>query len=335
MNCRVFAFLPVIAALLSPAAAQERVTIGTTRAVASGALFIAAARGYFKDEGLDVDMTAYQDAQSVAEALAGGATDLGLAEFTTTAFKLAAQGSIKAIAAQVREQRDFEGNELVASNGAWGSGLRRMEDVAGRTVAITQLGSIFHYQFGQIARIKRFDLKGVALKAMQSLDGVAQAVGTSQVDAAILPPQYARELLVAGQVKLIGWYSEVDEQQLGALFASSKTLATRRATVEKFLRAYRRGAADYTAALARRDRYGKRAADAKAHEAAGTIARYVYPGYALDRVTITVETAAYYMDPQAKLDTTDLARQMEWYKAQGLIDPSTELYMLIDTGFVN
>ena len=167
-----------------------------------------------------------------------------------------------------------------------------------------------------------------------TVDGVMQAVGTSQVDAAILPPQYARELLLAGQIKLIGWYSEVDEQQLGALFASSQMLATRRATVEKFLRAYRRGAADYTAALMRRDRFGKRVSDAKSREVAGTIARYVYPGIALDRITITVETAAYYMDPQAKLDVADLARQMEWYKTQGLIDPSIEFYMIVDTGFV-
>ena len=76
---------------------------------------------------------------------------------------------------------------------------------------------------------------------------------------------------MSSQGKLVGWYSEIDEQQLGALFAAAKVLETRRATVEKFLRAYARGAADYAAALTRRDRYGKRVSDAKSQGAAAMI----------------------------------------------------------------
>ena len=61
---------------------------------------------------------------------------------------------------------------------------------------------------------------------MQTLDAVARAVGTNQVDAAIMPAPYARELLAANQAKLVGWYSELDEQQFGALFVSTKMIAT-------------------------------------------------------------------------------------------------------------
>jgi len=42
-----------------------------------------------------------------------------------------------------------------------------------------------------------------------------------------MPSLYARELLMANQVKFLGWYSELDEQQLGALFVSKKMLETR------------------------------------------------------------------------------------------------------------
>lgn len=56
-----------------------------------------------------------------------------------------------------------------------------------------------------------------------------------------MPASYARELLASNQAKLVGWYSELDEIQFGALFASSKMIATRRAAIEKFVRAYRRG----------------------------------------------------------------------------------------------
>lgn len=334
MILRLVCCFSIVTALMMPAAAQERVTVGTLRAISSGALFVAAAQGYFKAEGLDVEMTAYASEQAVAEALAADATDFGLAAFTPTAFNLAGQGMIKAIAAQVREKHDYEGNAIVVSNGAYASGLRRVDELAGATFAISQFGSAYHYQLGQTARAKRFDLAGITLKAQQSLDATARAVGSGQVDAAILPVQYVRELLVTNQARLIGWYSEVDEQQLGALFASRKMLETRRATVEKFLSAYRHGAADYASALLRRDRQTKRISDAQSQAVAATIARYVYPSLPLATAAATVEAGAYFMEPQARLDLADVARQVEWYKAQGLIDASVDARTIVDSSLV-
>ena len=327
---RLLAALPLIAVLISPAAGQQRVTVGTQRLATSGALFIAATNGYFKAEGLDVEMTAYTSPQLVVEALAGGSTDFAVAAFTGAAFNLAGKGAIKAIAAQVREKRDYDGNELIASNAAYARGLRKPADLADRSFAVGELGSPYHYQLGQTARMKRFDLASVLLKPGSSLDVMARQVATGEADATILPGQYARELLTANQAKLIAWVSEIDEPQLGALFTSAKTLE-KRETVEKFLRAYRRGAADYTAALMRHDKYGKRVTDAKSKVAAAAIARYVYPGRSSGAVT--VEASVYYMDPQARLDSADLERQIEWYKSQSLIDSSVTVRNVMDLSF--
>jgi NitT/TauT family transport system substrate-binding protein len=331
MILRLFAVFPLIAVLFTSASAQERVTVGTQRLATSGALFLAAANGYFKAEGLDVEMTAYTSPQLVVEALAGGATDLAVAAFSGAAFNLAGKGAIKAIAAGVREKRDYDGNEIVASNSAYSRGLQKPGDLADKSFAIGELGSPSHYQLGQIARIKKFELASVTLKPMSSLDAMALAVASGAVDAAILPGQYARELLTANQGKLVAWLSEIDEPQLGAVFASAKTIGSKRDTVEKFLRAYRRGAADYTAALMRNDKYSKRILDAKSTAAAAAIAHYVYPSRS-DGAAI-VEAGVYYMDPQARLDAADLERQVEWYKSQSLIDSSVVLRNVMDLSF--
>ena len=329
----VLAPLLLLVVLIVPAAAaEERVTIGTMRQISNGALFLAAAKDYFKAEGLEVDMTAYASESDVADALAAGATDLGLAAFTPAAFNHAGRGTIKAIAAQVREKRDYEGNELIASTTAYANGLRSFEGLANRVVAIDKLGSPFHYQLGQIARIKKFDFKGMTLKPMQRYDEMARAVGTGKVDAALLPAQYARELLIANQGRLIGWYSELDEQQLGALFVNAKALAGKRALIEKFVRAYQRGAADYTPLL-KLDR-GKRASTSKSREVATLIARYVFPGKPLGSSAATVESGVYYIDPKARLNFADIERQIEWFKAQGLIDASVDARNALDASFI-
>ncbi len=333
MIFRALAPFLVIASLVSPAAAQERVVIGTQRLADNGALFLAAAAGYFKAEGIDLAMTAYENDRMVAEALASGATDFALAGFTPAAFNFAGKGTIKAIAARTREKRYYEGTELVVSNVGFSKGLQKYEDIAGKTVAIDALGSISHYQLEQIARVKKIDMNRVTVKPMQTLDAIVRAIATNEVDAAIMPASYARDLLASNQAKLVGWYSELDEIQFGALFASNKMLVTRRAAIEKVLRAYRRGVADYTEALLRKDRNSKRTADIKSHEAATTIARYVYP----DRGTsaaVAVEASAYFIDPQAQLDVADIDRQIAWHKAQGRVDKTVSARDVVDPSFV-
>jgi NitT/TauT family transport system substrate-binding protein len=328
---RCLAPLILIAALVSPAAAQERVSVATTRDVANGALFLAAARGYFKAEGLDLEMTAYPSDMDVAQAVAAGANEFGLAKFTTESFAFAGRGLIKAIAAQASEKRNYEGNELIVSNAAFANGLRKPEQLVDRSAAIGALGSTSHYQFGRIADVKGFDFASITLKPQSSLEAIAHAVASGQADAAILPSDYARALLTSDQAKLLAWFSQIDEQELGALFASAETIRGKRGTVEKFLRAYRRGAAAYYDALMRHDKYGKRISSAGSLAAADDIARYVYPGRAAGGST--VEEQAYFIDPHAHLDAADVARQMRWYQAQGLVDKEFDAGAVIDESF--
>ncbi|HMF26753.1 MAG TPA: ABC transporter substrate-binding protein [Pseudolabrys sp.] len=333
MSPRTVVSLILVAGLAVSATAQERVVIGTQRLTENGALFIAAAQGYFKAESIDLAMTAYDSDQTVAETLAAGATDFGLARFTPAAFNLSGRGLIKAIAAQAREKLFYEGTDLIASNIGFARGLRKFDDLAHKSIAIDALGSVSHYQLEQIARVKNIEFSHIDVKPMQTLDAIARAVGTNQVDAAIVPALYARELLMANQGKLVGWYSDLDEQQLGALFVSAKMIRTRRDVIEKFVRAYRHGIADYSAALLRKDHHAKRLFDAKSRDAAMTIARYVYPNRT-DDIATAIEVGAYFIEPNARLDLADIERQIAWYKARGLIDKNVDARNVVDQSFV-
>ena len=324
------AILLLIASAFS-ATAQERVTAGAVREAANGPVFLAAVQGYFKEEGLALELRAYPSAQQVARSLADGVLDFGVAAYSAQVFALAGKGAVVAIAAQARERRGYDGNEVVASNAAYEHGLRSYADLANKVIAIDRFGSSLHYQLGQIARLKAFALDGVTLKPLQSLEAVARALADGRVDAAILPASYARELLTASQGKLIGWYSDLDEQQLGALFTTPKTITARRATVEKFVRAYRHGVADYAAAFLRHNRFGKRVSDAKSKAAATLIARYVYPD-ASDGAD-AVEAGVYFIDPRARIDSGDIARQIAWYKRHGLLDQDADPRQAVDLSF--
>ena len=320
----------ILIALVSPTFAQESVRVGLMPVASNGAVFLAASRGYFKAEGLDVDLRGFASPEAVVQALAGGALDFGVAAFTATAFNLAGKGAITAVAAQARERRGYEGNEIVASNAAFEHGLRDYAKLGGKVIALNLLGSPFHYQLGQIARLKGFALDSVTLKPLQSFAAVARAVQEGRVDAAILPASYANDLLTASQAKLLGWYSDLDEPQLGALFTTGALIAAQRPTVEKFVGAYRRGVADYAKALLRHTRFGKRVHDDESNAAAALIARYIHPG---SGGVHAVEASAYFVDPRARIDMSDIARQIAWYKAQGMIGADVEATRTVDLSF--
>jgi len=323
-----FAALALLAILATSASAQEHVSIAAQRLPENGALFIADARGYFKAEGLDVEMIAYNSEQEVAQAAASGAADFGIATFSPAALEYAGEGLIKFAAAQAVEKRGYQGAVVVASNIAWMGGLHKLADLDGKTVGFA--GTATQYQIAQIAKTENFDVAHVTFKPMPTNDDIVRALANEQVQAAILPAAYAQELMMASQVKLIGWYSEAGSQQLGALFASAKMLNTRRAVADKFVRAYRRGAADY-AGMLQLDRSGKRMFTIGTREIATIIARYAYPGRPLGRAAASIEATALPINPSAELDADELARQVEWYRAQKLIQTAASGKDMIDS----
>ncbi|MBV9740590.1 MAG: ABC transporter substrate-binding protein [Hyphomicrobiales bacterium] len=312
----------------------EKVKLGSLRFVSSGAVFIALERGYFKDEGLDVAITFFDAAQPIALATASGDLDLGVTAFTGGLFNLAGKGALKIIAAQAKEAKGYEGNLVLVSNAAWDKGFRDVSQFAGHSIGITQIGSSFHYQIGQIAAANGIDLKTIAIRPLQSLLAMAAALKTGQVNSIIIAPHLARAMIENGDAKPIARYSDLDEYQFGGLFTTPKAIGTRRPMLEKFVRAYQKGAQDYFDALLRRDDRGRRIFDEKAAAAAALIAKYVYPTDPPGKAATLVEASAFYVDPQARIDVADILKQIAWYKAQGLVAAEVDGRAALDLSFV-
>jgi NitT/TauT family transport system substrate-binding protein len=331
----LFACLALLVSLAAtPALSQDRLLVAAQRIGGNGPLFYAVARNYFRDEGVVVELKFFAAAQQGANALATGQADLAAIELSAPVMNFAGAGAIKAIAGQAREKTNFEGNSLLASNGAAAGGLRDIKDLADRSLAIPQLGSVYHYQAAQLAAARGIDIKSVTFKPMQSVEAVSATLSAGQADAAILPADYARSLIAASQGKDVTWVSVVSEAQLGALFASPRSIETKRPVIEKFIRAYQRGANDYAAVLLTRSRFNKRVLNERSNEGAMAIAPFLYPNDSPQKAAALIEAAAPYADPQARLDVADFLKQFAWFKAQGLIDSSAEASKALDLTFV-
>ena len=142
-----------------PAWAQEKaVRVGVLRLASAGAVFIAYEKGYFRDEGLQIELKFFDAAQPIAVAATSGDVDLGVTAFTGGLFNLAGKGQVKIIAAQSREEPDYPLIAYLDAKQAHEDGLKTLPDLRGKTIGITQIGWALHYSMARLSRRLCFPL---------------------------------------------------------------------------------------------------------------------------------------------------------------------------------
>ena len=143
-------------ALMASAAARAdeplKAKIGVLRLSSSAPVFIAQDKGYFREAGLDIELKFFDAAQPIAVATTSGDIDFGITAFTAGLYNLAGKGTLKVIGGMSREKAGYPLIGYFASNNAYAAGLKTPKDLAGKRIAVTQVGSSFHYSLGPARR---------------------------------------------------------------------------------------------------------------------------------------------------------------------------------------
>jgi NitT/TauT family transport system substrate-binding protein len=287
--------------------------VGVLRLSSSAPVFIAQDKGYFREAGLDIELKFFDAAQPIAVAVTSGDIDFGITAFTAGLYNLAGKGTLKVIGGMSREKAGYPLIGYFASNNAYAAGLKSPRDLAGKRIAVTQTGSSFHYSLGLLADKYGFKLSDVKVLPLQSLSNAAAALKGETVDAALLPASTARSLIDSGGAKLLGWVGDETPWQLGAVFASPKTL-TDKALVTKLLGALARADREYHDVILSAVADGKAPINEKTKPLLEIIARYT--NLPVEQV---VSNCAY-IDPDGKLDVKNVGNQIEWLQEQGFVD---------------
>src|SRR5579875_3843 len=311
------AALGVIAA--SQAQALDRINVSAIKAATFGGVFLAIDRGYFKDEGFDVNLVYFDASPPIAVATVSGNLDFGMAATSAGFFNLA--DKLKIIGGFAREAPGFQGMTFVASQKGWDAGVRSLKDFGGHTISIGTVGSSPHYSLALIEEKYHIDPASVHLEPLQAATNQASAVAGGSVDAAVTMSTILMPGIKSGKTHLLGYIGGEVPWQLSSIFTTVKN-ADNVGFVERFLRAYKRGAHDYVAAFVGPD--GKRHDGPTAPAVLDVVAKYV--GQTPDQI----RQAIAYVDPDAKLDVKDLQHQIDWYVAQGMLKNRIDVNSVID-----
>jgi NitT/TauT family transport system substrate-binding protein len=301
--------------------------IGVLRLSSSAPVFIAQDKGYFREAGLEVELKFFDAAQPIAVATTSGDVDVGITAFTAGLYNLAGKGTLKVIGGMSREKAGYPLIGYFAANNAYASGLKTPKDLAGKRVAVTQVGSSFHYSLGLLADKYGFKLGDVKVIPLQSLSNAAAALKGETVDAALLPASTARRLMDDGGAKLLGWVGDETPWQLGAVFASPKTL-TSKPLVTKLLAVLERADREYHDVILAAVKDGNAPINDKTKPLLDIIAKYT--NLPVEQV---VGNCAY-VDPDGKLDVTNVDNQIKWLQEQGFVDKGFGADAIIAKDFV-
>ncbi|MHC6158126.1 ABC transporter substrate-binding protein [Bradyrhizobium elkanii] len=301
--------------------------IGVLRLSSSAPVFIAQDKGYFRDAGLDVELKFFDAAQPIAVATASGDVDFGITAVTAGLYNLAGKGTLKVIGGMSREKAGYPLIGYFASNNAYASGLKTPKDLAGKRVAVTQVGSSFHYSLGLLADKYGFKLSDVKVVPLQSLSNAAAALKGETVDAALLPVSTARTLMDSNGAKLLGWVGDETPWQLGAIFAPPKAL-TNAPLVTRLLTALTRADHEYHDVILTAIKDGVAPINDKTRPLLEIIAKYT------NLPVAQVVGNCAYIDPDGKLDVKNLDNQIKWLQGQGFVDKGFDANAIIAKDYV-
>ncbi|MGX5844880.1 ABC transporter substrate-binding protein [Mesorhizobium sp. ArgA1] len=313
-----------------PAFAGTKVKLGVMRLASHAPSYIACERGYYKDEGLDVELEFFEAAQPMAMAIASGDVDYSVAAMSVGLVSLAQTDAIKVIGGALSEEKGLVGAVILASEKAYRAGLVTPMALSGTTFGVTKAGSSFHYMCHKIAEANGIPMSEISLRRLQKVGAIISALETGQIDAWAIQGSIADKLLAGGNAVQIGLVSDyAPNYQVTTVFTSTKNATNEREQTAAFIRAHSTAVDDYNAAIV-----DKTATLEEVDEVAHIIHKYVCserPSPAAKEIFLS---NAMRMKKGCALALDSATDQLEWLKAKKMVSKTITPEMLFDASYV-
>lgn len=305
-------------------AEAKKLSVGLLKLTSSAPVFIGIEKGFFKQEGLELDVQWFEAAHPIAVATASNKVDIGATGITASLFNMVAGGQkLSIVADKGREQKGYSSSALLVTTDLWGQGVQKVENMKGKRIGITQTGSTYHYMIGRLLEAKGLSLNEVEIVPLGKMSALMAALQSKQVDAVILNEPNISAVLAAGYGKLVSQVGDVIDYQTSGIFFSPELMKNKDVAV-RFLKGYIKASRYYyDAVLTQKD--GKVVPGANYDEVVGIIAKYT------GAPVSDVKSGLPYMDRDGKLLASDIQTQIDWYASHKMLEKTINASQVADT----
>lgn len=320
----------VLAALAMPGRARAAdVTVGTIGTITDSGFFIADKKGYFKDEGLNVQFTQFDNAARMIPPLGRGQLDVGSGSVPVGLYNAIERGiGIKIVADKARNAPGYALGALMVRKALIASGrVKSLRDLKGLRVAIVDRGNSEEALLSRIlerAGLGFTDINVIHLPFVEQL----AAYTNGAIDASITAEPTLTAIVDAGVGVSFANESEFEPDgitQSAVTFFGDEFMRKDPDTARKFLRALVRAFRFYNGAV--RDGHFTGPNAAEVISIMTEYSKFKDP-------KLFHAIGAYAVDPNGEVDLAALRNDWQFFKNTGQISGKVTVEDVTDLSFV-
>ncbi|MBI4319569.1 MAG: ABC transporter substrate-binding protein [Chloroflexi bacterium] len=231
---------------LAPLSPPVKVKYGNPGRDSASAVYVALEKGYFKEQGLDLELTPFDASGSVIPPLAAGQLDSANAAVTAALFNAVARGiSVSAVADSGRNATGHEYNTLAVRRDV-AERVKDFKDLKGLKIAIVSKNGPGYVQIAKALAKGGLSLKDADIVTMPFPDMLA-AFANKAIDAGILSEPFATQ--GAEQGLFVNWKSAHPDfypnHQVGVVMFAPNFTQRQPEAAKRFIIAYIKGIRAY------------------------------------------------------------------------------------------
>ena len=307
---------------VSPLSPPVHLKVGVNQTLSESGLYIGLEKGYFRDEGLEVELTTLPSIQDMVPVLATGGLDIGSGGLVPAVFNAINRGAgLKVVTIATFYAVGYDPSLVARKDLAEGGQLKSYADLKGKTYATTTANvSVFNMAYEralELGGVSRDDAKNVNL----SFPDMVTALANKGIDLAFLPEPFATAAVEKSAGVRWRQAGEILPDQPASMWVySQKLVESQPEAARRYMTALLRGARDYEDAFKKNK--GR-------PEAVAALAKYasIKDPATYDKIA-PVKLALSGEVPLDKMKTT-----LEWFKERGAVERVPDMNAVVDGQF--
>ncbi|MBV9120414.1 MAG: ABC transporter substrate-binding protein [Chloroflexi bacterium] len=304
----------------SSGAVPVRVGVTDPPNAANSAYLVALDKGFFAEQGIDIQEQVFNTAPALVAPIAAGQVDVGSLGINAGLFNALNRGiKVAMVADSASISPGFDNVTLVVRKALVDGGkYKSAADFKGMKFAIVSKGTVSDYGLDKLMKTVGMTYKDLDLQILTFPD-MRTALLNGAIDAAWEIEPFSTQILETGQVVLVKHGADfVPGAQLASV-AMSPQFLNNRDVATRWLAAYLKGARIHN------DAYGKK--DPAARAEVFSILKKHIPGMT-DALLDKMGPAG--ADPNGKLDVASIDDQQKFFVASGSQEKLADLNQLVD-----
>jgi NitT/TauT family transport system substrate-binding protein len=314
----------VLLAAIALSAGAQPVKIGHLGIVADAPFYLAIENGYFKEEGLEVELERFNSAAQATAPLSQNQVQVVGGGMSAGLFNAFARGwPVRIALPRTRDVPGYSSDTLILRDDLRNS-VRGLQDLKGKKIAINAPNAALHYMVGKMLESANVKLSEVELVVMP-WPNMGAALETKAIDAGAVVEPFAaiyNEKNIAFPFRRAADVLTKPYFEVSVILYNSEWSDRKPDQAKAFTVAYLRGARDY---------YDAMRGGPKRKQVVDVLMKY----------TTLKDPAQYnhiqweYVDPNLQFNIESMRDQQEWYVSQGAVAKSVSVESMIDRSFAD